>query len=152
MSPRKKKSPEQKKLEKNKKILFKALDDFCAWESVLVTYSGSGDDGGIDAVAVLDAQGNEIAVNKIILSYPEEKSVHNPTTGEWDTLSKDVPTSLDHALYEFTNDWINAAGHSGYGNNEGGGGEMKLTREGMLAELDHYWNVSSTEHEGKITL
>jgi hypothetical protein len=130
-----------------KEAILKVLE-LTAWATVSVTYNGSGDDGCTEDPVVKDSDGKEIEIKDIEINYPGERSEWSESGKCWIESERIETMSLSDALIEFTNDWVDRAGHSGYQNNEGGYGEITITRDGMKFELNHYDNVIETIHSG----
>jgi hypothetical protein len=130
----------------NKASILNALKEIGA-ESACVTYQGEGDSGGVNGVEINppDLMG-KAQKNKVVLF-----SVFAP----W--RKKDEPFSiviaqeeinLVSAMEVFTDNFIDFSGHSGYENNEGGGGDVTFLPEEDKITLNHYyWELVKEECE-----
>lgn len=88
------------------------------------SYHGSGDEGWIDELTALDANGDDLTNG-----YPGEQ--FGGTTG--------------YGLEDFVHALIDAGGAGGWENNEGGGGSFTIDLVTGKAEFDHFTTVEVNE-------
>lgn len=91
-----------------------------------IEYGGSGDDGGIESQAMTDA--DECVRN----------DYHNKL--ELKDEEADLANDLGYHILDKT-------GLEGYGNNEGGQGHIFIDLTSGKVEVEHEWNVITTESE-----
>lgn len=98
---------------------------------VTVEYSGSGDDGNINTITYLDADG---------------KGIRFPTdSADWDPYkaSTGVRMDLDERIQKVVDARMeNANDISDWCNGEGGGGELTLDVDKGTLKAKHYYNVT----------
>lgn len=111
--------------------------------SAEVTYSGCGDSGnGYEVTfspASPEAGSHSLEVQSIHDSFDQEKR-------EWHEFLVPKSSTLETALRDFCESLIDATGHNGYQDGDGGGGTMVLNAETGCCELDHYDYIVDTVH------
>lgn len=127
----------------NKHHLLAALNKIGAF-SVVVSYSGSGDSGGIDVVTVLDGNGKEIDIRAMNVEMVTKVGYTKPEGGFKEKTEKEF-MSLESALAEFTNDWLQSE-HSGWYDGDVGDGEMTIIAGKGEFSLGHNERVTDSEH------
>jgi len=108
-----------------------------------IEYSGCGDSGEAEGVDLDWPEGTE---PKSVTHAVEWMSVFHAVYGESSTFelrTKTVP--FDQACEDLLNMVIEQSGHSGWENNDGGGGSMTVTAAGALT-LNHFDNVTEQDH------
>lgn len=135
----------------NKHHLLAALNKIGAF-SVVVSYSGAGDSGGIDNVTVLDGNANEIDIKDIKVEIITKVGYTKPEGGFKEKIEKELKV-LDVALEEFTNDWLERE-HSQWYDGDGGDGHMTITvgkGEFALNHNERYTDSEQYEHSFTVT-
>ncbi len=115
-----------------------------------VTYAGVGDDGGIEDM-IIEGLPDQSTVAQILAASVMETVESYPWNPQ--TRSRpDVPVvstqeiRVDMALENLMWDAIELAGHGGWENGAGGGGEFILDVAGGTSTLDHYDNYTEELH------
>jgi hypothetical protein len=115
---------------------------------VEIDYSGEGDSGnGVD-IFLIDESGSAIDAETGLLSSSTVvyRQVDHDYGWREDACFGDAPLSLDEALEDLCCLAIECFGHSGYENNDGGGGTLRLKASSGELELKHYDNVVHQEY------
>lgn len=101
---------------------------------IKISYSGSGDSGGIDEMYAILRGGVD---DKDDTDLPVEKS-----KAKIATLEKELYERIEEEVYEkileSVSDWYN---------NDGGGGVLFISTEDCKYKGDHYVNIINEEHE-----
>jgi hypothetical protein len=127
------------------RALSKVLSD-AGVHSVDVDYSGYGDSGNDNDLTVFSAPGVIQANHPVLdqqVTIPTVKLVYNREKQVDETLAGEHTLDVKTALEDLMEDAVTEAGHSGYENNEGGGGTLKIAADGT-ASLRHTYNSEQT--------
>lgn len=123
-----------------------------------IIYSGGGDNGGIDEVAVVGNEGARHPLSDAIVKAQCEITVHSIcyTTdpagnyGRQETVGQKT-MSVEDAAERILDDLIELTGHAGWENDDGGSGEAYIDLlTGKLASFvhtDYYTESDTTEYE-----
>lgn len=130
-------------LKENKSVILDALKDANATK-VLVSYSGSGDSGGIDFVQVFRKK-TDITDTLEAIEVEIIGVCHRWNYDEFNPETKKTKYTLTKALEEFVSDWI-AVHHPGWYNNDGADGEATITVTGGKFELSHNEHHTQSEN------
>ncbi|AXW09998.1 hypothetical protein CJO90_05665 [Ralstonia solanacearum] len=112
--------------------------------TVVITYSGQGDEGNPNAIQILDAGGEEIAPGLTVTIQQEEVRYVN---GQWQSTCTTVDLNLCDALEAFADRAVDRY-HAGYWNGEGREGEITFDVAAgtvCMAHRDHYLESILTE-------
>lgn len=101
---------------------------------VVVSYEGHGDSGGVEDVACVLPDDTVVPIDEQVTIHQEK---YRFIDGHHVTRVEPQGFSFEDACAELLDGVIELAGHSGYENNSGGGGEMTLFSTGKI-ELEHY--------------
>lgn len=130
----------------NRDRILKALKNSGA-TSVLVNYSGSGDNGQIDDVTIYQDKAEIQPKEQVSVLVATSKWNHE--TSKWDELTADKSMSLAEALEGLVYDWLEAE-HSGWVNDDGASGECNIDvaeDQFLLSHTTYYTEGDTTEHE-----
>lgn len=135
-------------IRKNVSIIAKALHRAGA-DSISVVYSGSGDSGSIDDVTVDWRAGTQNlvtsedeALGDVALIVKRSQYVDS----KWEHVETTEEFSVTDAAREVWEQAIDAAGLSGFGNNDGGSGSMTISADGQC-NLSHTYNEQVADHK-----
>lgn len=135
-------------IRKNVRIIAAALHRAGA-ESITVVYSGSGDSGSIDDVTVDWQAGTENLVTSEDEALGEVELIvlsSKLVGGEWERTETLAEFSVTDAAREVWEQAIDAAGLSGFGNNDGGSGTLTIQADGQC-NLSHTYNEQVADHK-----
>jgi hypothetical protein len=127
---------------RNKTALISALKTL-GLTSATVTYSGGGDSGQVDTVAVTPTCPAALTSEVTILDESYRK---DEATGQFQPTVIEKPMSLEDALEDFASR-VSYEHAPGGENNDGGRGELTLNAEDGTYHLEHtnYYTESNTE-------
>jgi hypothetical protein len=130
----------------NKSQLFDILEKASA--SLEVTYSGEGDEGHGFEVSLNNSATGDVLIGfgNPIVRAKRIKREFQSNTGKWLAEVEEIETDFDSAVESLCEDLISQAGHDGYENDDGGGGQIKFNLKTREIELQHYDNVMHQEY------
>ena len=129
---------QEKRSTRNKPRIIAALVAL-GYELVTIEYRGQDDSGGGYEFSYKPRAENKI--NSTIVEVEVREPIYNEVTREWSSITRIKPISLIAALENFADDLISENGHSGFENNEGGGGEINIHLATGSYEHYHYDNI-----------
>lgn len=125
-------------LSHNRTVLLDALRAAGA-ASAVISYSGSGDEGNVNDISVLDASGQPLDATQPVTVMEEDSQY---VDGQWQTSRTMVERSLHDALDAFA-DLAISVYHCGYENGDGGAGEITFDCAAGTVQMAH--NAHYTE-------
>lgn len=127
----------------NKTAILAALKGFGVVTAV-VSYYGEGDEGSIVGIELTPADTPALSS---MVTMKALSSSFNGDSQEWTHHVSEKTLDLDTALRDFAEDLIEFHGHSAYGDQDGGGGDVTFDVEGDSVAHDHFDNVIETVHD-----
>jgi hypothetical protein len=115
--------------------------------SVEISYDGSGDSGDGVEITVTDISGSRIELDGsegTVECIEIENNYRHPNRDESPSLSL-TTESFDELVEDVLWMAVSRGGHSGWENNDGGGGTMTVHEDGT-AELDHFDIITDEDH------
>lgn len=125
-------------LSHNRTVLLDALRAAGA-ASAVIEYSGSGDEGSVNDISILDASGEPLNASQSVTVMEEDSHY---VDGQWQTSHTMVEQSLHNALDAFA-DLAISVYHCGYENGDGGTGEITFDCAAGTVQMAH--NAHYTE-------
>ncbi len=127
----------------NKTPILSALASIHA-NRVEVEYSGSGDSGQVDGVAVVDASGTPISIHDVSVTI--QQSYHAYNAGRWEPTTVLATVPLADALKDFVYDWLEAS-HPGWEMDDGSHGTLFINLASQEITFSHstHYSESFTE-------
>ena len=123
------------------------ISDVSAWSRV-AGLPNSNSERAFDMLANSDTITQQADLSKIdIDAYPNILKKYDQESKQWVSNPEVKTISLNEAVDDLTWDAIEVSGHSGWQNNEGGGGTLTLDASKSTLELEHYDNIVYSNHE-----
>jgi hypothetical protein len=135
----------EKLVELQKRVIFDAMEKN-GIKKLDITYYGGGDSGDITEMAPVfqDSAVHQELEQIRIDQYPE---IHrNYSNGSWVNHPGMSNVTIKQAAENLTWEVIALAGHSGWENNEGGGGTFTLDKSEKKIFLEHYDNIVEQDY------
>jgi hypothetical protein len=133
------------RLDFNKQVLLEALRSIGV-KQVTVTYSGCGDSGQIDDV---EAQPEAAPLTPVQVELAKREANWDAISGKWLEALVLRPLDLPTALADFCDAAVEATGHEGYQNHDGGQGTLTIDVDEGVVTLEHtdfYTESDTTAH------
>lgn len=134
----------KKMLATNKEPLLKVLRELGA-ARVIISYSGSGDDGHFEDALITGKDDKILDVGEAVVTV--NKLSTRVTADGFSEEIREEEQDLEDALLDFAHEWVYSQ-HGGWENNDGGAGEITISVESGEFSLVHSeLYVESTEYE-----
>lgn len=118
--------------------------------SVCVEYSGEGDSGNMNDIFYTegaDMPNIDIkSTQRSSLACHFVQSKYNNETKDWDYVIEKNTNNLDSLVSALCDHCLAVSGHSGYENEDGGGGTFTIDVQTGLIQMEHYENIVQQEY------